>query len=179
MGENTAFIMKNNVEFYGGFAGTATSLEKRILGNEKILTTNEDYVIYNKYSENNILTSSPKLDNVTIKGAGLVVSTTTTSRERANPPTIGAYEFMADATIDTLIDVWYRENGLSGDSANPDAKPFNDGITNLEKFTFGLSANKATTYTESPNFKQIIDGNNAIFHFPINKNINLKSRTSL
>ena len=62
----TAYVMRNNVEIYGGFAGTETKLEERVSGNETILTATGNYVFYNSYSPSNKLTNTAKLDSVTI-----------------------------------------------------------------------------------------------------------------
>ena len=70
--------MKNNVAIYGGFAGTETSKDQRVLGNNTILDGEGKYrVFYNDYTSSNPLTNSAKLDNVTIQngyagdGAGM------------------------------------------------------------------------------------------------------------
>ena len=58
-------------------------------------------------------------------------------------------------------------NGLGVD-ASPSATPHNDGITNLEKFTFGLDASKATSYGANANFKHTSDATGASLQFPVN-----------
>ena len=59
--------MENNVHIYGGFAGTETSKDQRVAGNNTILDGEGKYrVFYNHYSSSNPLTNSAKLDNVTI-----------------------------------------------------------------------------------------------------------------
>ena len=64
----SAMKMKNNVAIYGGFAGTETSKEERVEGNNTILDGENSYsVFYNYYSSSNPLTNSAKLDNVTIQ----------------------------------------------------------------------------------------------------------------
>ncbi len=75
---------------------------------------------------------------------------------------------------------WTVENGLVGDTAKADAKPFADGITNLEKYAFGLNASRATSYAESNLFKQSKNDTNVLFQFPLNANITLvgKSKTA-
>ena len=61
-------IMKNNVAIYGGFAGTETSKDQRVSGNNTILDGESKHrVFYNNYSSSNKLTNSAKLDNVTIQ----------------------------------------------------------------------------------------------------------------
>ena len=65
--------------------------------------------------------------------------------------------------------LWTSKNGLSGDNANALATPFNDGITNIEKFAFGLSGNKAASYSENALFKQSYADGKASFQFPISK----------
>ena len=75
----SAMTMKNNVHIYGGFAGTETSKEERVAGNNTILDGEGKYrVFYNDYyGSSNKLTNSAKLDNVTIQngyssdGAGM------------------------------------------------------------------------------------------------------------
>ena len=338
------YKMKNNVEIYGGFAGTEIKLDERVTGNETILTTTGDYVFYNDYSAPNKLTNTAKLDSMTITGAKFIgicnsyatprithctitgnntgiyndfyssptitnctiygngyygiynsysdptitnctisgngddgicnefycspritnctisgndgdgiyngspsdptiinciiwgntsqqiynyssysstpivsycvieggypdgtniitedpllgelgnyggfvdvipvlkgssaIGAGTTGENipttdargvnRANPPTIGAYEYF----VQTSFDVWAQDNNLTGENAKPEAIPHSDGITNLEKFTFGLDASKATSYAESGLFKQISYGTNVSFQYPVNK----------
>ena len=65
--------------------------------------------------------------------------------------------------------LWTSKNGLSGDNANVLATPFNDGITNIEKFAFGLSGNKAASYSDNALFKQSYSDGKASFQFPISK----------
>lgn len=84
---------------------------------------------------------------------------------RANPPTIGAYEYF----VQTSFDVWAQDNNLTGENAKPEAIPYSDGVTNLEKFVFGLDASKATSYAESGLFKQTSDGSTVSFQYPVNK----------
>ena len=78
--------------------------------------------------------------------------------------------------------LWTSKNGLSGDNANALATPFNDGITNIEKFAFGLSGNKAASYSENALFKQSYADGKACFQFPISKDaadsVNVKVMTS-
>lgn len=78
--------------------------------------------------------------------------------------------------------LWTSKNGLSGDNANALATPFNDGITNIEKFAFGLSGNKAASYSENALFKQSYSDGKASFQFPISKDatdsVNVKVMTS-
>ena len=72
--------MKNNVAIYGGFAGTETSKDQRVEGNETILDGEGTYrVFYNNYTESNPLTNSAKLDNVTIQN-GYAYGNNTTDR---------------------------------------------------------------------------------------------------
>lgn len=82
----------------------------------------------------------------------------------------------------TKFILWADENGLSGDNANALATPFNDGITNIEKFAFGLSGNKAASYSENALFKQSYSDGKASFQFPISKDatdsVNVKVMTS-
>ena len=44
-----------------------------------------------------------------------------------------------------------------------DETSHNDGITNLEKFAFGLDANKAISYDANANFKHSTDENGKVF----------------
>lgn len=78
--------------------------------------------------------------------------------------------------------LWTSKNGLSGDNANALATPFNDGITNIEKFAFGLSGKKAASYSENALFKQSYADGKANFQFPISKDaadsVNVKVMTS-
>ncbi len=64
----SAMTMKNNVEIYGGFAGTETSKEERTSGNETILDGEGKYrIFYNNYIDVEPLTNSSKLDSITIQ----------------------------------------------------------------------------------------------------------------
>ncbi len=74
----SAMKMKNNVAIYGGFAGTETSKDQRVSGNNTILDGEGKYIVFvNSYTKLNPLTNSAKLDNVTIQngyasfGAGM------------------------------------------------------------------------------------------------------------
>ena len=62
---------------------------------------------------------------------------------------------------------WAIANGLSGDDALPTATPRNDGITNLEKFAFGLDGAKPASYADSPHFAQSVEGGNMVLNYPI------------
>ena len=66
----------------------------------------------------------------------------------------------------TAFQEWSMANGLGVD-ASPSATPHNDGITNLEKFTFGLDASKATSYGANVNFKHTSDATGASLQFPV------------
>ena len=66
----------------------------------------------------------------------------------------------------TAFQEWSMSNGLGVD-ASPSATPHNDGITNLEKFTFGLDASKATSYGANVNFKHTSDATGATLQFPV------------
>ena len=78
-------------------------------------------------------------------------------------PTIGACEYKSE------FDNWAENAGLSGYNAKPTATPHNDGITNLEKFVFGLDGSRATSYGANPNFKHSVEGGVASFQFPVRK----------
>ena len=67
----------------------------------------------------------------------------------------------------TAFQEWSMSNGLGVD-ASPSATPHNDGITNLEKFTFGLDASKATSYGANASFKHTSDTTGATLQFPVN-----------
>ncbi len=64
---------------------------------------------------------------------------------------------------------WADDNKLTGDNAFSSATPHNDGITNLEKYAFGLDASKATSYGANGNFKHSVEGGVASFQFPVRK----------
>ena len=66
----------------------------------------------------------------------------------------------------TAFQEWSMANGLGVD-ASPTATPHNDGITNLEKFTFGLDASRATSYDANTNFKHTSDATGASLQFPV------------
>ena len=161
------------------------NVENEIYNDERSSTTSISYsVVKGGYSAGtNIITEDPMLGKLgnyggfvdtipVLKGSSAIASGTTGENipttdargvDRENPPTIGAYEYF------TSFDVWAQENNLTGDNAKPEAIPNSDGITNLEKFTFGLDASKATSYAESGLFKQTNDGTNVSFQYPVNK----------
>ena len=96
------------------------------------------------------------VEGVTTDARGVVRSTTA--------PTIGAYEYIK---VKTPFESWAENAGLTGDNALPSATPHNDGITNLEKFTFGLDASKATSYGANASFKHTSDTTGATLQFPV------------
>ncbi len=140
------------------------------------------YSSYGTYT--NIITSDPKLmplgnygGNVqtcpvgtgsSAIGAGKVVEGVTTDARgvvrSTTAPTIGAYEYIK---VKTPFESWAENAGLTGDNALPSATPHNDGITNLEKFTFGLDASKATSYGANASFKHTSDTTGATLQFPV------------
>lgn len=63
---------------------------------------------------------------------------------------------------------WAFDNGLDVD-ASVSAISHGDGITNLEKYAFGLDASKATSYGANGNFKHSVEGGVASFQFPVRK----------
>lgn len=63
---------------------------------------------------------------------------------------------------------WSMANGLGVDALST-ATPHNDGITNLEKFVFGLDGSRATSYGANPNFKHSVENGVASFQFPVRK----------
>lgn len=62
---------------------------------------------------------------------------------------------------------WANNTGLTGDNVLPNATPHNDGITNLEKFAFGLDASKATSYDANASFKHTSDATGVSLQFPV------------
>ena len=96
------------------------------------------------------------VDGLATDARGVVRSTTA--------PTIGAYEYIK---VKTPFESWAENAGLTGDNALPSATPHNDGITNLEKFTFGLDASKATSYGANASFKHTSDATGATLQFPV------------
>lgn len=63
---------------------------------------------------------------------------------------------------------WAFDNGLNVD-ASASAISHGDGITNLEKYAFGLDASKATSYGANGNFKHSVESGVASFQFPVRK----------
>ena len=170
------------------WGNTATSS-----GNEIYTTSNSNPTIdtciieggYSSYGTyTNIITSDPKLmplgnygGNVqtcpvgtgsSAIGVGKVVESVTTDARgvvrSTTAPTIGAYEYIK---VKTPFESWAENAGLTGDNALPTATPHNDGITNLEKFTFGLDASKATSYGANASFKHTSDTTGATLQFPV------------
>ena len=69
----SAMTMRNGVAIYGGFVGTETSKDQRVAGNNTILDGEGEYSVFvNDYTEENPLTNSAKLDNVTIQNGRAV-----------------------------------------------------------------------------------------------------------
>ena len=71
------------------------------------------------------------------------------------------------AVVLTGFAKWAEDNNLTGDNAKPTSIPHNDGITNLEKFAFGLDASKATSYDANANFNHTSDATGASLQFPV------------
>ncbi|MFR6031830.1 MAG: hypothetical protein ACLUKN_00830 [Bacilli bacterium] len=67
---------------------------------------------------------------------------------RAKKSTIGAYEYVPQAGYET----WAAKNDLFGTETAPAAITQNDGITNVEKYAFGLPCDKPATYFDNPLF---------------------------
>lgn len=63
---------------------------------------------------------------------------------------------------------WALDNGLDVD-ASASAVSHGDGITNIEKYAFGLDASKATSYGANGNFKHSVENGVASFQFPVRK----------
>lgn len=63
---------------------------------------------------------------------------------------------------------WAFDNGLDVD-ASASVVSHGDGITNLEKYAFGLDASKATSYGANGNFKHSVENGVASFQFPVRK----------
>ena len=84
---------------------------------------------------------------------------------RKSNPCIGAYEYIGS----TKYENWALSNKLENSDQYLDTTPFNDGISNIEKFAFGLSGNKAASYSENALFKQSYSDGKANFQFPISK----------
>ena len=79
--------------------------------------------------------------------------------------TIGAYEY--NARTPTAYEKYVIENNLPNEMIDSSATPYNDGITNLEKFAFGLDASRATSYDANANFKHTSDATGATLEFPV------------
>lgn len=67
---------------------------------------------------------------------------------RAKASTIGAYEYIPQPGYET----WAVKNALSGADTTATAITQNDGITNIEKYAFGLPCDKPATYFDNPLF---------------------------
>ena len=74
---------------------------------------------------------------------------------------------MVDDSTPDPYGEWASKSGLTGSNADKTATPHNDGITNLEKFTFGLDASKATSYGANASFKHTSDATGATLQFPV------------
>ncbi|MBR6389054.1 MAG: right-handed parallel beta-helix repeat-containing protein [Opitutales bacterium] len=62
---------------------------------------------------------------------------------------------------------WASDNGLSGENASASATPQNDGITNLEKYAFGLNPAKGASYADNALFVREISDGVAHIQYPV------------
>lgn len=123
----SAMTMKNNVAIYGGFAGTETSKDQRVSGNNTILDGEGKYsVFYNNYTASNPLTNSAKLDNVTIQNGY-------TSRSGA-----GMYNSYASPEITNCT--------FSGNSASDDGGGMDNSFSSPSLTNCTFSGNRASSY---------------------------------
>ena len=133
----SAMTMKNNVAIYGGFAGTETSKDQRVSGNNTIIDGEGKYrVFYNNYTESNQLTNSAKLDNVTIQngytrydGAGMYNSYAspeiTNCTFSNNSASSGGGMYNYNASSPSLTNCTFSNNSAScgGGMENWDSSP--------------------------------------------------------
>ncbi len=141
----------------------------------------EDPKIGNKFTYNNLKILPVLKDSSAVGAADDTISPATdiAGNERKVFVTIGAYEI---GCSNSNYLQWVANSSMSGKNKNLEATPFNDGITNIEKFAFGLSGNKAASYAENALFKQSYADGKACFQFPISKDaadsVNVKVMTS-
>ena len=111
--------MKNNVAIYGGFAGTETSKDQRVSGNNTILDgEGEHRVFYNNYTDETPLTNSAKLDNVTIQN-GYAYGNNTSDNYGA-----GMYNYYASPEITNCTFTGNKsDNGVGGGMYNGSSSP--------------------------------------------------------
>lgn len=110
----------------------------------------------------------PVLYNSPAIGRGTSINAPNTDARgflRGNFVTIGAFEYGCSSSYNT----WLNKNKIESPNAHYISTPHNDGITNLEKFVFGLDGSRATSYGANPNFKHSVEGGVASFQFPVRK----------
>ncbi|MBR4596870.1 MAG: hypothetical protein IKO42_00520, partial [Opitutales bacterium] len=76
---------------------------------------------------------------------------------------------LLNATTSALsgYEKWAKDSGLSGADALASAIPHNDGITNLEKYAFGLNPNKSASYADNALFVRGISDGVAQIQYPV------------
>lgn len=141
----------------------------------------KDPKIGNEFTYNNLKILPVLKDSPAIGAADDSISPATdiAGNTRKAFVTIGAYE-IGCSNNDYLQ--WLSNNSMNGKNKNFEASPFNDGITNIEKFAFGLGGNRSASYSENALFKQSYADGKASFQFPISKDaadsVNVKVMTS-
>ncbi len=137
------------------------------LGDTDIIATDIKLNESNYYG-GNVKTISVNANSIAVGLAKIIEGITTDARgfERSTTkPTIGAYEYMYG---NPAYEKWALDKKLTEqETSAPTAIPHNDGITNLEKFTFGLDASRATSYDANVNFKHTSDATGASLQFPV------------
>lgn len=159
---------------------------KSVTGNETsfCVETNAEEVLYKwEYSEDGVnwielkeTKNSLILNNISDKNNGKYRC----SISNKNGEVIS--EVAELSVYKNMFSLWCANSGVEDGQNTPFATPFNDGISNIEKFAFGLSGNKAASYAENALFKQSYADGKACFQFPISKDaadsVNVKVMTS-
>ncbi len=193
--ESVRFInstVVNNTSDFKEFPLQLTIVNSIFWGNKDLtslsLLESEKHILANSIIEGgangeNIINSDPMFGNFSYSdyvlpvqkgspaiGAGMtgadIPTTDARGVARNGFVTLGAYEYGCSPSYNSFL----VQNSLSGTAASYTASPFDDGITNIEKYVFGLDASKATSYADNPMFNQVTDGNTVIFSYPVNKN---------
>ncbi|MBP3358693.1 MAG: hypothetical protein J6K91_07265, partial [Opitutales bacterium] len=165
----SAMKMKNNVAIYGGFAGTETSKDQRVEGNNTILDGENSYrVFYNYYSSSNPLTNSAKLDNVTIQngytsgfGAGMYnyyaspeITNCTFTNNSASSGGGGMYN---SSSSSVLTNCTFYNNSASSGGGMYNYSPTSPKLTNCILWGNTASNSGNEIYNDDSNNKPTID----------------------
>ncbi len=67
------------------------------------------------------------------------------------------------------LSLWALNSGLEGSSASASAAPFGDGLTNLEKYAFGLDGSAPATLAQNPLICAVAAANGTAYQYAVSK----------